>query len=142
MFQNAKSKWLAKKEAALESEFSAVLSTLEAHFDLKKASLAAEIEAAQSQLVLQRRDVEDLEKRYNDKKLELERKNQELAAQIRLIEAKAAPDEVWASAFQAGFTKCWEIMWEFQADQVVKLREKIKNQAINETLERLNGHSL
>lgn len=141
-FQNVKAKWLAKQEAKLKEEYGSVLKTLEDHYVSKKNQICEEIERKEADLILKQRDVEDLIKRFSDKKFDLEQKNKELADQIRLIEAKASPDEVWASAFQAGFLKCWEVMWNFQADQVIKLKDKIKSQAINETLGRLNGHSL
>lgn len=142
MFQNAKAKWLADREAKLEAEFQSVLTTLQDHFVSKKSQVMEKLKTRESELLRHERDVEDLLKRVSDKKLDLEKKNQELADQIRLIEAKASPDAVWSSAFQAGFMKCWETMWGFQADQVINLKEKIRSQAINDTLSRLNGHSL
>ena len=142
MFQNAKAKWLADREAKLEAEFQSVLMTLQDHFVSKKSQVMEKLQIRESELLRHERDVEDLLKRVSDKKLDLEKKNQELADQIRLIEAKASPDAVWTSAFQAGFMKCWETMWEFQADQVINLKEKIRSQAINETLGRLNGNLL
>ena len=41
---------------------------------------------------------------YNMEKLELEQANLDLREQIKLIESKARPDQVWATAFSEGFS--------------------------------------
>jgi len=142
VFQNVKKKWIAAREEKLEAEFSDRLASLQRKYEEQESFVISEINEREESLQRKQRDLEDIIRRTNDKKLELEKKNEELMVQIRLIEAKASPDHVWASAFQAGFSKCWDMMWEFQSEQVTKLREKIRNQAINETLGRLNGNKL
>lgn len=140
--QKNKKKWIDELEIKLREEFRLQIEAVQENFEAKKSKILEDLNRNESELILKQRDVEDLLKRFNDKKLELERKNNELSDQIRLIEAKASPDAVWSSAFQAGFMKCWETMWDFQAEQVIGLKEKIRTQAINETLGRLNGNLL
>jgi hypothetical protein len=138
VFQNVKKKWIESREKKMEEEFRPQLEAIRSQIEKTSDDLHARI----NRIRLEQAELESLEKRVQDRREDLNRVNQELRDQIRLIEAKAAPDQVWISAFQAGFNKCWDMMWEYQSEQVTKLREKIKSQAITETLERLNGSSL
>jgi len=136
VFQNVKDKWFKAQEQKLLDEFAPKLEEIRLSIDKQTSELIKRLEIIR----LEQKELESLESRVQDRRTELERVNAELKDQIRIIEAKASPDQVWTSAFQAGFIKCWENMWDFQADQVIRFKEKIRSQAINETLERLNGN--
>jgi hypothetical protein len=128
-----KTAWINKKLEELESEYS---------FKLK------EVERSCSEILERKKEVEkkvkqelyevdELLKRVLDKKIEIENKNKDLLDQIRLIEAKASPDQVWASAFSLGFSKAWDMMLPILYDGFGKVKEEISNSAKIETLRNL-----
>ena len=70
--------------------------------------------------------------------MELARVNNELKTQIRLIEAKASPDNVWLEAFSQGFDKAWTVMLPFMLSGIDKAKEEIRNQEIDNSIPRLS----
>lgn len=90
-------------------------------------------------LELDQFDVSELEKRVSDKKRDLETKNKELADQLRLIEAKASPDNVWIMAFQSGFSKAWGMMKPMMYEGFEKVKEEITTNAKLETIKNLQS---
>ena len=87
-------------------------------------------------------EIENLNKTLNDKKETLLRANEDLRTQLRLIEAKAKPDNVWIEAFSSGFSKAFDTMQHLQLKAMEHMESSIKTKAINETLERLNNGNL
>ena len=138
MFSQSKNKFLAlwnKRDNELRAEYAkkedALLSEL--------SRIESGIQERLLSLRIQERDVEDSELRVMDRKVELEKANTELKAQIRLIEAKASPDNVWCSAFSAGFTKAWDMMEPLMTEGVQKMKDSIRSHAIDETLDGLES---
>ena len=138
LFKNRLTKWLEarKKEVRLEYEQKEqfLVSEISSKFDEKKKEM---IERA-SELGRQDKDLADLERRVLDRKLELERVNEELKVQIRLIEAKASPDNVWTTAFSHGFSKAWDMMIRTMTHGIEKIKNSIKTQEIDASISRLS----
>ena len=82
--------------------------------------LQQEAEQLKTSLKRQNEDIEALLRRQDDRKTELASVNAELKVQIRLIEAKARPDAVWLTAFQAGYEKAWDTMLPLMTEGVQK----------------------
>lgn len=93
--------------------------------------------ASERTLNRQESDLEDLKKRNNDRRIELEKVNEELKAQIRLIEAKARPDSLFIEAFSLGVSKSWDSLTPIITANFDRLKDKIKNDAIEETRKQL-----
>ena len=83
-------------------------------------------------------EVEEIYKRVQDRKEELQKANEELKSQIRLIEAKARPDQVWISAFTAGFNKACDSIPVLK-DNIEKVKDVIKSDAIDSTISNLES---
>jgi len=123
------------KEQELIFESEKYLENMRVRLDLKKKELDDELE------IIERRklDNEDIEKRIEDRKQELLRVNEELKTQIRLIEAKASPDQIWTNAFSQGVSKAWDMMVPIMAENVKKAKETIRNQEIDNSLPRIES---
>mgnify|MGYP001564776429 CR=1 FL=1 len=107
----------------------------------KKEYLSKELEHVDKLSILERKkaDLDDIEKRIIDRKIELETANKELKEQIRLMEAKAKPDSVWIQAFGMGFSKAWDMSLPIMSDGIENLKEKIRTKAIDDTLDGLES---
>ncbi len=116
-------KEFADKEKELRNELTKAHSVIEEKLDKAKK---------------EQDELEEQEKRVLDRRKELARVNDELKTQIRLIEAKASPDSVWAEAFGHGFSKAWDMMVPVMMSGIEKVKEQIRNQEIEESLPRLN----
>ena len=145
-FKKIKSKWLADKEAKLTEKYATELLKVENSLrgkqnemiQLDQAALLG-LEAKRKQLALEQAEVEDLQTRMDERKKELASINHELREQIRIVEAKGRPDQIWVTAFTAGFSKAWDMMAPLMTDGVVKMRKTIHDQAIDETLRNLES---
>lgn len=127
LFKKTKNKWLIRQEERLQNKFYIELEDIQKAIDEKRESL-----------VKSDRDVSDLLERSETKKLELEKMNVELREQIKLIEAKARPDSIWANAFSLGFSKAWDMALPVMMDGFEKVKESIKEKEIDNSIPRLN----
>ena len=137
-----KEAWLAERLKELEKEFETELSIIDE--ECKQILFLKEhekevLEKAYKKVEMERFEQDELWKRVNDKKTELVKKNKELSDQIRLIEAKASPDNVWLSAFQTGFTRAWEMMKPVMYSGFDKVKQEISDNAKMETLNGLQS---
>lgn len=141
----SKNNFFAKRRLKLEQE--AILHEKELSVEMEKRylNLKSSLEEGQKDishklelLKKENRDIEDMQKRVQDRKVELERVNADLKTQIRLIEAKASPDHVWESAFSQGFSKAWDMMVPLMTQGLEKVKEKIKEQEIENSLPRID----
>lgn len=132
-------KKLDEELVVLRAEKASLLEAEQARIDSLK-DRESEFEEKELKLHLKQLDLESTEKMVEDRKVELERVNEELKTQIRLIEAKASPSEVWAQAFTAGFGKAWDMMLPLMSDGLDKTRKVIEDKAISDTLKGLEGH--
>lgn len=135
-----KEQWCKDKIVELESEFRLKLSPLEEKYRAtieNREKELADLEESEKKIRKNQQDIDDLLKRTDDKKLELEQKNEELRTQIRIIEAKASPSNVWTEAFSLGFSKAWDMMVPVLYDGFGKVKEHIADSAKIETLKGL-----
>ena len=96
------------------------------------------LEIRNNQVKLEQEQADELFRRVLDRKVELLRVNDELKQQIRLIEAKASPDNIWVAAFSSGFQKAWETMHPILMDGFRKASDSIRDEAINDTISNLD----
>lgn len=148
-----KEAWLASKLLELETEFDADLKAVknictemieEKEEELRELKKKYEKdimmnEKLNKKVEMSNFDLEENLKRVNDKKVELAKANKDLAQQIRLLEAKASPDQVWLSAFQMGFSKAWGMMKPVIYDGFDKVKQEISDNAKMETLNGLQS---
>ena len=142
MWQRLKAQWLASQEAKLQAEFAPRLKAVEESLSMQEQTLEAKRQDVASQqhlLEVKLRDVEDAKRRLADRQVELAQTSEETRTQIRLLEAKASPDNVWVEAFSRGYEKAWETMWPFFESNLTRVKEVIRRVAIDETLTNLQG---
>ena len=146
MFKKWKQEWFDRKESELCQEFEKELNELKENLsnalddqEAKLTSVTNSFETRHRDLIFSQNEIDELARRCELKKIELERLNAELLVQIRLLEAKASPEGIWAQAFTAGFNKSWDMM-ALQQEGFEKLKKLIRDEAINDTLGKRNGH--
>ena len=162
LFSRYKNNWLKKREEDLWKEFESSLKILKDRHYLelsqyqkncdetmliasdKFKEIEEQLEKRRTVLEYEKKKVsyeEDnnkhLEKLVEQKRIELERVREELKLQIRIMEAKSSPEQVWTSAFESGFSKAWAMMVPVITDGLDKQKEMIRNKAIEETRKRL-----
>jgi len=151
IFKRWKEEWWAKRESNLAQEYAErereLKSELDSHIEKDRASFNkskekfdAEINQAITQLELRKLEVEEYLKRIEDRRVELAHKNEEYLTQLRLIEAKASPSQVWTEAFTLGFSKAWDMKLDVMRDGLDRSRQLIRDTAISETIARMNGN--
>lgn len=123
LFSPWKNEWWARHAGALQATYAE-----------QEAALRATLEASQAALKIQEQDLADLLQRQEARKLELLQANEDLKTQLRCIEAKAAPSEVWASAFSLGFSKAWDMMVPLMQEGFGKTYERVFTEAVEQTL--------
>ena len=112
--------------------------SLEADYVNYEAKLKTEIEDKKRIVDREKFDLEDLEHRMTDRKVELESLNAELRERIRIIEAKARPDQVWISAFTSGVNRAFETIQPLVNDIIEKSKKSIEERTIDESLKRID----
>lgn len=101
--------------------------------------------ANKKESLLQRIRLEEEEIKYRlesleHRKSELARVSEELRNQIKIMEAKAHPSEVWAQAFTAGVTKSWDLIQPFMLENIEKMKKQIYDEALTKAIGNLNGN--
>lgn len=150
IIQRLKEEWLNRNEAKLKAEYASNFEVMRKNFDkemnerMESYKKAVEIvdqnlKIEKAKLEIRENEVKEIERSIEDKKIELAKKNEDLANQIRLIEAKASPDQVWVSAFGLGFSKAWDMMMPLMNEGNVRSRKIIEDQAIAETVKRMSN---
>jgi hypothetical protein len=139
-------RWLEAREKDIFSDYQAKEKALIAEMDEKYVAMRdtlregqAEIEERFEKMKKNQRDIDDLEKRVLDRRNDLNRINDELKVQIRLIEAKAMPDSIWINAFSKGFEKAWDTMLPFMTQGVDNAKDAIRNHELENSFPRLNA---
>ena len=136
-FRNKLEKLFIPKKAEIEQEFKQKEEQLRKDFQDSFTKVKNEVDEKLNTLAKHKADLEYDEQRVLDRKKELAKTNEELKVQIRLIEAKASPDSVWAQAFSHGFDKAWDMMLPVMMDGIHKVKEEIRNQEIDNSVPRL-----
>jgi hypothetical protein len=146
LFSQYKNKWWAEREESLKREFAQKEVELLKELHDKEREVAETIEQRKAHLKDERDSVEKIAKEnelyetlVHDRRVELEKANTELKQQIRLIEAKAKPDSVWTEAFSLGFSKAWDMMLPLMSEGFEKMKDKIRNDAIEESIKGYNN---
>jgi hypothetical protein len=147
LFSQYKNKWWASREESLKREFAQKEIDLLKELHDKEREVAETIEQRKAHLKDERDSVEKIAKEnelyealVHDRRIELEKANTELKQQIRLIEAKASPDSVWTEAFSLGFSKAWDMMLPLMRDGFDKLKDKIRTDAIEDSIKNFNDN--
>ena len=151
-FSQFKNKWLQRMEAQLKREHAQRIAELldqqtSARQQLNEEltqqlhtlqdELKKRIVAAEHKLVIEAETLALREQQLKDRQLEAQRKAEELTHQIRLLEAKASPDQVWTNAFSLGFSKAWDMMYPLMQQGFGKSYDLILNDACEKTLQGL-----
>jgi hypothetical protein len=127
MFKQWKEAWLKSQEETLKKEFAARLSSIKEQYEIQIRHMESLYKQKQD-------DVAYESKRVEDSKLALAKCNGDLRQQIKLIEAKASPDQVWVSAFTSGFNTAYQSMSAFLQKDVEVKRDLIRESAFNEAI--------
>lgn len=138
-YKNKLKKWWNEKKDKIAEEYSVLESNLINEHERKRYELETRIKNNQDALDKAIKDIDDLQERVDDKKVELAKVNDELKIQIRLIEAKASPDAIWTSAFSQGFSKAWDTISPMMKSGIEKAKEKIRVQEIEESIPRIDS---
>lgn len=145
LFSQFKNKWWEKREQSLKKEFAVKEIELLKDLSDREHEVKSEIERKKQLLREERESIERVAKEnelyeslVHDRREELEKSNKELKDQIRLIEAKAKPDSVWVTAFTSGFNKAWDMMLPLMSDGFNKMKDKIKDDAIEDSIKAFN----
>ena len=146
MFKKWKEEWWEKRQNDLCSQYSSIESSLKAELEelLEKDRTAFknslnEIEKATIELEYKKKEIEELSKRLDERKLELLQANDELKQQLRIIEAKSSPSSVFTEAFSLGVSKTWDLLLPVMVGNIEALKKKIYEDATFEAISRLNG---
>jgi len=144
LFKNKFIKSWKQYEVSIRDEYTQKQKSLVQDMDNRYSILKVRLEDGHKDIVSkvdvmerEKRDLEDLEKRVFDRKSELGRVQEELKIQIRLLEAKASPDNIWTTAFSQGFSKAWDVMIPHMTEGLDRVKDQIRTQEIDASLPRV-----
>lgn len=149
-----KEEWWEKRSQQLLDEYSSkenklkyeaevsLLKEIDSISNLRKSieELRNDVESKLSKLKVRESEISEFEKRVEERKMELVKTNEELLKQIRILEAKASPSNVWAEAMTTGWRMAWDTMQPLLMEGVQKAKKSIEDMAIQETIKR-NGNN-
>src|SRR3990167_10421915 len=101
----------------------------------------SEISERESGLRRQELELNELMSSIKERSAELQRLDKEVSNQVRAIDKKTLPSNIWVEAFSEGWNKAWDCMWPLQSDAIIKMKRYIEEQAIQSVLDRKNGHN-
>ena len=140
-FRSVRERIIQKEEDKIRSNAKDKLYLLETELNTRisvfqegSKTKALELEEKSRSLASREKDLQDLEQRVEARKLDLEKANEDLKEQIRLIEAKASPSNVWVESFTSGFSKAWDMMLPLMNDGITKLKQSLKDQAMDDAI--------
>lgn len=131
----------AERESELKQELDSHLEADRASFEKTRKLAQEAMDLQVATLKVREKELEELTKLMDSKRLDLARKNEELLNQIKLIEAKTSPSNVWVEAFGMGFSKAWDMMAPILMEGVKLSKKSIEDMAITDTLKRMNGNN-
>lgn len=138
-FRKIKQKVIEDEKQRILERYKTVFEEYDRGFQLREIEFKKRTAEHQKEIEEKKNDIESALDRLNDKKASLERANEELKTQIRLIEAKASPDNVWVESFSCGFSKAWDVMNPFIVQSVEQMKKYIERKSIDETLNNLES---
>ena len=127
MFKKWKEGWLRGQEETLKKGFEVRLSSMKEQYGVLLRHEESIYKQKQDDLAYE-------QKRLEDTKLYAAKCNEDLRQQIKLIEAKSSPDQVWVSAFTSGFNTAYQSMSAFLQKDVEVKRDIIRDGAYNEAI--------
>ena len=110
MFKKIKNTIWSRIEKKALAELSENIKRLDNEISATIAKKELELELCDRELIALEKKRSFYDKEFEELKLLHETKSNELRQQIKLLEAKASPDQVWVSAFTAGVSKAWDLM--------------------------------
>ncbi len=122
-------------EKKLSEEVSLKIQKLELERDILYAQVRSEIERGK----LLQEEVTYRTKTLEDRKMELIREDNELREQIKVLQAKAAPDQVWTHAFTAGVSKTIDMLIPTITEGFDKFKVQVREEAMKEAIARLRA---
>ena len=151
MFKKWKKLWLENRIASIENEYRQKIEDENSEYTNKLLRLKEQhrnmLDSSEksNSALLKRIELNEEELAYRLKTLEtrnveLKQADNELKEQIKLLEAKAHPSNVWVEAFTLGINKCWDLLQPVYVENIEKMKKLIYDKATLETLERLNGN--
>ena len=99
-----------------------------------------EISERENGLKRQEAELNELMASIKERSQELQRLDKEVSNQVRAIDKKTLPSNIWVEAFTEGWNKAWECMWPLQQEALIKMKRYIEEQAIQSVLDRKNGN--
>ena len=126
------------KKSIILSEQNSELQRISSEHDSEVSIIKRRIAQKNSILAIEEKEVEHLTKIIASKKAELESLNVDLRTQLKVIEAKAHPSNVWVEAFSQGVSKCWDVLLPAMSENLDRVKSKMKDDAIREAIGRLH----
>lgn len=140
-----KQEWWSKHAGELAKQYESSRIDLIHSFEeeIKKTTQTWEIEKEikLSRIKLHEEEINYRLESLEHRKLELARLNEELRTQIKIIEAKSHPSEVWAQAFTAGVTKSWDLIQPFMIENIEKIKKQLYDDAYTKAIGSINGNN-
>lgn len=144
-----KQEWWLKHASEMAKEYqireSGLITSLEEEMkrNIEKAELERDILYAKVKGEIEKGKVLEEEVSYRSenldgRRLELIQADNDLKEQIRILEAKSHPSNVWTEAFTLGVSKSWEMMLPIMTQNLDKVIAKIKEDSVKEAIGRLN----
>lgn len=134
-----KQEWWLKKASDLAKFYESNEKDLRQKFEIELEILKSRTESLINKLKIEENEIEYRLKKLDERKLELIRADNDLKDQIKTLEAKASPSSVWAEAFSQGMNKAWDLLLPLMTDNFEKLKKKIHDDAVMETVHRMNN---
>lgn len=127
-----KKKLWAKLESDMEKDFESQKISLEKKHREKLDDYKKELTEKEYERELGKRRLDDETKEQLDLKVRYEKANNDLREQIKLIEAKASPDNVYIEAFTLGFSKAFDMLEDVIGHGFRKSKDALINKVKDE----------
>ena len=139
MFDKWKQGWWLKHASELAKIYESSEKDLRQKFEIEIEIIKVRKESLIRKLQLEEEELTYKLKLVEERKIEAARIDNEIKNQIRLLEAKASPSSVWAEAFTSGMNKAWDILLPVMTENLEKVKKKIYDDAVRDTVNRMNG---
>lgn len=140
MFNKLKEKWIKDREDSLKEEYKDRIESLYLSLNEREKSANDRIIELEKSLEMRKAQLELDNEIIQRRRIELANESDILREQLKILEAKSHPSSVWTEAFSMGFSKAWDMMIPIMTEGVHKLKKQIEDQAIDETILRMNDN--
>lgn len=139
-----KQEWWIKNASDIAKQYESNKKDLVIKFESELLSVKLEWQQnkklLENRIILEQQEINFRLDSIESRKQELIKVDNELKTQIKLIEAKAHPSEVWVQAFTAGVTKSWDLIQPFMIENIEKIKKHLYDDAYNKAIGNLNGN--